>query len=181
MAVANCTRLLFDRDYEDSVDRLIIDVKEEDTESVTDDSQCTKQCVENDICDNFDKCILPPVESRPRDRIKRDVPELLLTENLDENSELCSPSTEEKPSTETDKVDVELSLKNVETAKEAYVLTDEMYMCWPAVSCRIGAGLQNLGNTCFVNATIQCLTYTVPLVNYLLNLNHSASCKFRVN
>lgn len=47
---------------------------------------------------------------------------------------------------------------------------------WLAVNC-IGAGLQNLGNTCFVNATLQCLTYTPPLVNYLLAENNSTSCK----
>lgn len=47
---------------------------------------------------------------------------------------------------------------------------------WMAINC-IGAGLQNLGNTCFVNATLQCLTYTPPLVNYLLAENNNTSCR----
>ncbi|XP_023366932.1 ubiquitin carboxyl-terminal hydrolase 36 isoform X1 [Otolemur garnettii] len=41
---------------------------------------------------------------------------------------------------------------------------------------RVGAGLHNLGNTCFLNSTIQCLTYTPPLANYLLSREHARSC-----
>ncbi|NXL38667.1 UBP42 hydrolase, partial [Glaucidium brasilianum] len=41
----------------------------------------------------------------------------------------------------------------------------------------VGAGLQNLGNTCFLNSTLQCLTYTPPLANYMLSLEHTQSCE----
>ncbi|XP_019731408.1 ubiquitin carboxyl-terminal hydrolase 36 isoform X2 [Hippocampus comes] len=41
---------------------------------------------------------------------------------------------------------------------------------------RVGAGLHNLGNTCFLNSTVQCLTYTPPLANYLLAKEHSRVC-----
>ncbi|XP_013375952.1 PREDICTED: ubiquitin carboxyl-terminal hydrolase 42-like [Chinchilla lanigera] len=41
---------------------------------------------------------------------------------------------------------------------------------------RVGAGLQNVGNTCFANAALQCLTYTPPLANYLLSREHSKTC-----
>ncbi|NXM80432.1 UBP42 hydrolase, partial [Oenanthe oenanthe] len=42
---------------------------------------------------------------------------------------------------------------------------------------RAGAGLFNLGNTCYVNVILQCLTYTPPLANYLLSSKHSQSCQ----
>ncbi|XP_052427224.1 ubiquitin carboxyl-terminal hydrolase 42 isoform X1 [Carassius gibelio] len=41
---------------------------------------------------------------------------------------------------------------------------------------RVGAGLHNLGNTCFLNSTLQCLTYTAPLANYMLTREHSKTC-----
>ena len=45
---------------------------------------------------------------------------------------------------------------------------------------RVGAGLHNLGNTCFLNSTVQCLTYTPPLANYLLSKEHSRTCKYLI-
>ena len=42
---------------------------------------------------------------------------------------------------------------------------------------QMGAGLKNMGNTCFLNATLQCLTYVPPLANYALANGHA---KFKV-
>ncbi|XP_008071103.1 ubiquitin carboxyl-terminal hydrolase 42 isoform X2 [Carlito syrichta] len=53
--------------------------------------------------------------------------------------------------------------------------SEKIYLKWQQTH-RVGAGLQNLGNTCFANAALQCLTYTPPLANYMLSHEHSKTC-----
>lgn len=53
---------------------------------------------------------------------------------------------------------------------------ERLKMTWNHVF-EIGAGLQNMGNTCYVNAILQCLTYTPPFANYMLSQEHSKKCK----
>lgn len=48
--------------------------------------------------------------------------------------------------------------------------------------CKIrktGIGLLNLGNNCYLNATLQCLAYTPPLSQWLVFRPHSPMCKFK--
>ena len=54
---------------------------------------------------------------------------------------------------------------------------ENLDLFWKEIS-RIGPGLANRGNTCFLNSVLQVLTYTPPLVNYILSGFHQKSCKF---
>ncbi|XP_061830124.1 ubiquitin carboxyl-terminal hydrolase 36 [Nerophis lumbriciformis] len=63
----------------------------------------------------------------------------------------------------------------IPTPQKMLFPVNKLTLKWERVY-RVGAGLHNLGNTCFLNSTVQCLTYTPPLANYLLSKEHSRVC-----
>ena len=40
----------------------------------------------------------------------------------------------------------------------------------------MGAGLQNLGNTCYLNAVLRCLSHTLPLASWMVSQQHATLC-----
>jgi ubiquitin carboxyl-terminal hydrolase 36/42 len=54
-----------------------------------------------------------------------------------------------------------------------------LMMNWELLKDR-GSGLINLGNTCFINASLQCLANTPPLVQWLLSNSHHQYCRMKL-
>lgn len=63
----------------------------------------------------------------------------------------------------------------IELPQKVLFPPERLNLKWTQVH-RIGAGLQNMGNTCFLNSALQCLTYTPPFANYMLTREHSKIC-----
>uniref|UniRef100_A0A3Q1EEJ1 Ubiquitin specific peptidase 42 n=1 Tax=Acanthochromis polyacanthus TaxID=80966 RepID=A0A3Q1EEJ1_9TELE len=70
------------------------------------------------------------------------------------------------------------STDGIDLPQKVLFSPERLVLKWTQVH-RIGAGLQNMGNTCFLNSALQCLTYTPPLANYMLTREHSKTCKLQ--
>uniref|UniRef100_A0A1A8JIB5 ubiquitinyl hydrolase 1 n=1 Tax=Nothobranchius kuhntae TaxID=321403 RepID=A0A1A8JIB5_NOTKU len=81
-----------------------------------------------------------------------------------------TPSSMDRP-----KDQVLSSGDGIDSPQKVLFHPERLSLKWTQVH-RVGAGLQNMGNTCFLNSALQCLTYTPPLANYMLSREHSKTC-----
>ncbi|XP_077481716.1 ubiquitin carboxyl-terminal hydrolase 42 isoform X2 [Stigmatopora argus] len=79
------------------------------------------------------------------------------------------------PSVDRSKEQVLCSGDGIDVPQKVLFSPERLTLKWNQVH-RIGAGLQNVGNTCFLNSALQCLTYTPPFANYMLSREHSKTC-----
>ncbi|XP_049615536.1 ubiquitin carboxyl-terminal hydrolase 42 isoform X1 [Syngnathus scovelli] len=79
------------------------------------------------------------------------------------------------PSVDRPKEHVLCSGDGIDMPQKVLFSPERLSLKWNQVH-RIGAGLQNMGNTCFLNSALQCLTYTPPFANYMLSREHSKTC-----
>ncbi|XP_077359185.1 ubiquitin carboxyl-terminal hydrolase 42-like isoform X1 [Festucalex cinctus] len=81
-----------------------------------------------------------------------------------------TPSSVDRP-----KEQVLCSGDGIDVPQKVLFSPERLSLKWNQVH-RIGAGLQNMGNTCFLNSALQCLTYTPPFATYMLSREHSKTC-----
>ena len=107
----------------------------------------------------------------------KDVSENVAKENElkgDEDSKIAAVyNSENGAAEENDKDSCEEEKDGDKLPKPKHTIFPEEHvnLKWKSL-VEAGTGLYNWGNTCFVNATLQCLTHTAPLVNYLLDEEH---------
>ncbi|KAK7676882.1 hypothetical protein QCA50_020138 [Cerrena zonata] len=91
------------------------------------------------------------------------------------NAPSSTPSKASKSEGKTVDTDAPSTPRSSQTSKDS-LYTKDIDVTWPA-KVTMGIGLQNNGNTCFLNSALQCLLHTPPLLRVLIDHHDADPCR----
>ncbi|CAF1472222.1 unnamed protein product [Adineta steineri] len=122
------------------------------------------------------KLLFKPYKKNPLDQLRKRYSGILISANNDIKTTPAATIPTPVPKTTTTTTAAPSAVNNHSSSNNK---TFSLMMNWELVKDR-GSGLVNLGNTCFINASLQCLANTPPLVQWLLSNSHNQYCRMKL-
>lgn len=112
-------------------------------------------------------------DKNPMDYLKSKY-QLLNSSSTAPTSDVTKPVPVADNSILNDKKENQL-VKKSDTTRQS---ESDLCMSWSKLK-KNGIGLYNIGNNCYLNATLQCLAYTPPFSQWLITRPHANGCRLK--